>query len=219
VPCGQVALARSAIWPSWAHPGRHGRGARGLSGATPMCAEGQVALARSATWPLKPPPAALCVRAACAAHGSPRLCSSPLAYHRIQDVDVDVESFPARASAPASGFQVRVRTATGHDVCSSSTRRRIRVQHWCASRSRAAADPAARDARGLSLDPPLGAGHRLVGTPRPLPAQSSPAAQAVSVRSAACCGPLRRRPAGAARPQHAETLLRARGPRQAVDPG
>jgi hypothetical protein len=31
-------------------------------------------------------------------------------------VDVDVESFRARPSAPATGYQVRVRTASGQDV-------------------------------------------------------------------------------------------------------
>jgi hypothetical protein len=39
-----------------------------------------------------------------------------LTYHQIQDVDIDVESFPARAAAPATGYEVRTRTATGQDV-------------------------------------------------------------------------------------------------------
>ena len=39
-----------------------------------------------------------------------------LTYHRIQDVDVDVESFPGRARPAPTGFQVRMRTATGQDV-------------------------------------------------------------------------------------------------------
>lgn len=39
-----------------------------------------------------------------------------LTYHRIQDVDIDVESFPGSASAAPTGFHVRMRTATGQDV-------------------------------------------------------------------------------------------------------
>jgi hypothetical protein len=39
-----------------------------------------------------------------------------LTYHRIQDVDVDVESYPGRAPAAPAGFHVRMRTATGQDV-------------------------------------------------------------------------------------------------------
>jgi hypothetical protein len=39
-----------------------------------------------------------------------------LTYRRVQDVDVDVESFAGRAAAASTGFQVRMRTATGQDV-------------------------------------------------------------------------------------------------------
>ena len=39
-----------------------------------------------------------------------------LTYHRVQDVDVDVESFPGRAAPARGAAQVRVRTATGQDV-------------------------------------------------------------------------------------------------------
>jgi hypothetical protein len=42
--------------------------------------------------------------------------SAMLTYNRVQDVDVDVESFPGRASTASTGSQVRVRTATGQDV-------------------------------------------------------------------------------------------------------
>jgi hypothetical protein len=39
-----------------------------------------------------------------------------LTYDRRQDVDIDVESFAARATGAFTGFRVRTRTASGQDV-------------------------------------------------------------------------------------------------------